>query len=152
MSTWKKRSYTFLIVTLFIAIRSSLAQMTTTTDFRPSNIQISMMNFTIIHRSYSFCFSVPDLVIIKQTGTTNFTCFNHRPSDSPLEVNLSKVIPTNEIQLFTSILNQTAIHIQLESKNYVGVFHLLCYSKGEQSKGNRADVIVTGKEMRTLSH
>ncbi|CAF0803811.1 unnamed protein product [Adineta ricciae] len=100
--------------------------MTTTTDFRPSNIQI-----------------IPDFKIINHTSTTNFTCFNHRPSDSPLEVNLSKVIPTNEIQLFTSILNQSAIHIRLESRNYVGVFHLLCYAKGEQSKGIRADIIVT---------
>ena len=152
MSIWKKRSYILLIVTLFIAIRSNLGQMTTTTDFRPSSIQISMMIFAIIPRSRSSRLSVPDLAIIKQTSTTNFTCFNHQPSDQPLEVNLSKVIPTNEIQLFTNILNQSAVHIRLESRNYVGVFHLLCYSKGEQSKGNRADIIVTGKEMRTVSH
>jgi hypothetical protein len=100
----------------------------------------------------SFCFAAPNLVIINSTSTVNFTCSNYELNDSPLEVNLSKIIPSNEIKLSTKILNKTTIHIGLESINYVGIFHLLCYSNGQPSKGTRADVIVKGKEITSLSY
>lgn len=100
----------------------------------------------------SFGFVVPNLVIINSTSTTNFTCVNHRSNESPLEVKLSKIISSDEIKLSTNVLNQTTIHIQLESINYVGIFHLLCFSNGEPSNGTRADIIVKGKEITSLSY
>jgi len=50
------------------------------------------------------------------------------------------------MKISTELLNETTMRIQLESNNYVGIFHLLCYSHGEQSKGIYADVIVKGKK------
>ncbi len=50
------------------------------------------------------------------------------------------------MKISTTLLNETTMRIQLESNNYVGNFHLLCYSHGEQSKGIYADVIVKGKK------
>jgi hypothetical protein len=88
--------------------------------------------------------------VINSTSITNFTCINHQQNDLPLEISLTKTIPSEQIKISSNILNKTAIHIQLESKNYVGIFHLLCFSKGEQSKGTRADVIVKGKETTLL--
>jgi len=54
------------------------------------------------------------------------------------------------MKISTDVLNKTAMRIRLESNNYVGIFHLLCYSRGERAKGNRADVIVKGKEITSL--
>ncbi|UJR27550.1 hypothetical protein I4U23_008832 [Adineta vaga] len=125
MLIWKKRSCPMFAFASFIFIQFCKTQIITTADFRPSDIQIT-----------------PDLAVINSTDKINFTCINYRSNNSILETNLSKIIPTNEIQLFTKKLNESALHIRLESTNYVGVFHLLCYSKGEQSKGNRADIIV----------
>jgi hypothetical protein len=93
---------------------------------------------------FSF-FLVPNFVVINSTSITDFICINHLSNDAQLETNLSKSIPFNQMKISTNLLNKTAMHIRLESNNYVGIFHLLCYSRGEQPKGNRADVIVKGK-------
>jgi hypothetical protein len=42
------------------------------------------------------------------------------------------------------------MNIQLESNNYIGTFYLFCFSNGELSKGNRAEVIVKGKEITSF--
>ncbi|CAM4811007.1 unnamed protein product [Rotaria magnacalcarata] len=94
-------------------------------NFRPSNVEI-----------------VPSVAVIDSTSSTNFTCVDHELHNKPLAVNLSKIIPPSEIKITTNQLNKTAINIQLEMKNYVGIFHLLCYNDGEKSKGTRADIIV----------
>ncbi|CAF3724536.1 unnamed protein product [Rotaria sordida] len=85
---------------------------------------------------------LPSRVIIDSISTINFTCINHESNDKPLKTSLSKIISSNEIEINTNILNKTAINIQLEAKNYVGIFHLLCYSNGEKASGTRTDVIV----------
>ncbi len=120
--------------------------------FRSSDIEIGK-DFYLYKSSNSllfFFFIVPNIVVINSTSITNFTCINHQQNDLPLEISLTKTIPSEQIKISSNILNKTAIHIQLESKNYVGIFHLLCFSKGEQSKGTRADVIVKGKETTLL--
>ncbi|CAF0919370.1 unnamed protein product [Adineta steineri] len=107
---------------------------TITTEFRPTDIEIK-----------------PHIVILNSTSTVNFTCFNYQTNNSSLEASLSKNISSNEIKLFTNPLNTTAIHIRLESTNYVGIFYLLCYSNGEQSKGTRADIIVVDEKNPHMS-
>ncbi|CAF3576438.1 unnamed protein product [Adineta steineri] len=107
---------------------------TITTEFRPTDIEIR-----------------PHIVILNSTSTVNFTCFNYQTNNSSLEASLSKNISSNEIKLFTNPLNTTAIHIRLESTNYVGIFYLLCYSNGEQSKGTRADIIVVDEKNPHMS-
>ncbi|CAF5114439.1 unnamed protein product, partial [Rotaria sp. Silwood1] len=87
----------------------------------------------------------PGLAVIDSTSTTNFNCTNYESNEKPLKVNLSKIISSNEIKITTNKLNKNTINIRLEAKNYVGIFHLLCYVNGEQTKGTRADVIVKGK-------
>jgi hypothetical protein len=95
------------------------------TEFLASNIEI-----------------IPNYTVINSTSTTNFLCINHQFNNLRLEASLSKSIPSNQMKITTTLLNETTMHIQLESNNYVGIFHLLCYSHGEQSKGIYADVIV----------
>ena len=82
---------------------------------------------------------------MNSTSSIDFICIKHQSNDLPLVVNLSKIIPSDQIKISTNILNKTTLHIQLKSNNYVGIFHLLCYSKGEKTKGTRSDVIVKGK-------
>jgi hypothetical protein len=86
--------------------------------------------------------------VINSTSITDFICINRQSNDLPLEVNITKQISSDQIKISTNILNKTTIHIQLQSKNYVGIFHLLCFVNGEQSKGTRADIIVKGKEIK----
>ncbi|CAF4744764.1 unnamed protein product, partial [Rotaria sp. Silwood2] len=111
-----------------------------------------LMSVFLLFTSINFCYTQIstakfhpwniEIIVINSTSTINFTCIKHESNDKPLEVNLSKIIPSTEIKITTNILNKTAINIQLEAKNYVGIFHLLCYINGEKSKGTRSDVIV----------
>ncbi|CAF2574445.1 unnamed protein product [Rotaria sp. Silwood2] len=111
-----------------------------------------LMSVFLLFSSINFCYTQIstakfhpwniEIIVINSTSTINFTCIKHESNDKPLEVNLSKIIPSTEIKITTNILNKTAINIQLEAKNYVGIFHLLCYINGEKSKGTRSDVIV----------
>lgn len=94
----------------------------------------------------------PISVIMDSTSTADFTCVNHESNDKRLESGLSKPIASNLIKITEHVLNKTAINIQLEAKNYVGIFHLLCYTSGEKAKGTRADVIVKGKKRTAFSH
>jgi hypothetical protein len=87
---------------------------------------------------------------MNSTSITNFLCINYQPNDLPLEANLSKIIPSNQMKLSIISSNMTAINIQLESINYIGIFHLLCYEKGQQTKGTLADVFVKGKEITSF--
>jgi hypothetical protein len=43
--------------------------------------------------------------------------------------------------------NISTLNIRLEANNYIGIFHLLCYEKGQQTNGNLADVFAIGKEI-----
>lgn len=90
-------------------------------------------------------FSGPVRVIINSTSITDFLCINHQSNGGQLEAKLSKSIPINQMKLSTEVLNRTTMNIRLESNNYVGIFHVTCHLKGEENKGNRADVIVKGK-------
>jgi len=62
-----------------------------------------------------------------------------------LIINLSKNISKNQLEITRYKLNETAVRIRLRVINYVGIFHLLCYSKTKKKQGTRADVIVIGK-------
>ncbi|CAF4944463.1 unnamed protein product [Rotaria sp. Silwood1] len=111
----------------------------------PSGIKMVIYG-TIVHfgtTNYTTNMTLkPGLAVIDSTSTTNFNCTNYESNEKPLKVNLSKIISSNEIKITTNILNKNTINIRLEAKNYVGIFHLLCYVNGEQTKGTRADVIV----------
>lgn len=60
-------------------------------------------------------------------------------------INLSKTIPDNQIEIIRQQLNQTALRIRIQLRNYLGIFHLFCYSKDKMNKGTRADVIVKSR-------
>ncbi|CAF4650162.1 unnamed protein product [Rotaria socialis] len=119
-----RQSRLMLTLIVFISINFGYSQVVIS-NFRPSNVEI-----------------VPSVVVIDSTSSTNFICVDHESHHKPLTVNLSKIIPPSEMKITTNQLNKTAINIQLEMKNYVGIFHLLCYNDGEKSKGTRADIIV----------
>ncbi len=68
----------------------------------------------------------------------------------PLEANLSKIIPSNQMKLIITSSNISTLNIRLEANNYIGIFHLLCYEKGQQTHGNLADVFAIGKEKHTI--
>ncbi len=87
-------------------------------------------------------FLVPNFIVLNPTSTVNFSCVNHQSNDPPLMTSLSKNISNNRIELFRHELNKTTIHIRLQLKNYIGIFHLFCYAQGKESQGTRADVIV----------
>ena len=62
-------------------------------------------------------------------------------------INLSKTIPSHQIEIFRQEYNQTTLQIRIQLKNYLGIFHLFCYSKDKLNKGTRADIIVKGERM-----
>jgi hypothetical protein len=141
--TEKQHCRWIILIIIFISINSCYNE-TNVSNFRSSNIEIGIDFYSYIIAHLFSVFLVPDLVILNATSTVDLICINHEPNDLPLEVNLSKIIPSDQIKISTKILNKTAIHIRLETTNYVGIFHLLCFSYGEQSKGTRTDVIVKG--------
>jgi len=92
-------------------------------------------------------FSVPSIVILNSTSSIDFFCINHHSDDLPLNISLSKNISKNQLEIFTKQLNRTTMHIHLQLRNYIGIFHLFCHSEGKQNQGTRADVIVKGKRI-----
>ena len=91
--------------------------------------------------------SVPNLVILNSSSTVDFLCINHQFDHLPLMINLSKTIPSHQIEIFRQEYNQTTLQIRIQLKNYLGIFHLFCYSKDKLNKGTRADIIVKGERM-----
>ncbi len=60
---------------------------------------------------------------------------------------MSKNISNNQLKISTEKLNKTTIHIHMQLRNYIGIFHLFCHSEGKQNQGTRADIIVKGKRI-----
>ena len=87
---------------------------------------------------------VPPNVVIDSTSSTKFVCTNYRSNQSELEADLPKSISTDQIKISTIVSNQTSKQIQLDVKNFVGCFELLCYVKGQRSYGIYADVTAKG--------
>jgi len=91
-------------------------------------------------------------VIIQSNSTATFLCINRQTtSKSPLTFSLSKNISSDLVKISVKTINQTCIRAQLRSRNYLGMFHLLCYVQGERSRGNLADVYVKGKKSQINS-
>jgi hypothetical protein len=55
---------------------------------------------------------------------------------------LSKKISKDLLKRSSYQLNKTAIRIDIELKNYLGIFHLFCYAKNKKNEGTVSDVIV----------
>ncbi len=63
---------------------------------------------------------------------------------------MSKNISNNQLNIVTEQLNRTTMHIHLQLRNYIGIFHLFCHAEGKQNQGTRADVIVKGKRIDSM--
>lgn len=102
-------------------------------------MKILFNNFSAVY------FLVPNIVILNSTSISNFLCINHEPDDLPLIISLSKNISEDQVKITRYQLNKTTINIRIQLKNYLGIFHLLCYSKNKKHQGTRADVIARSK-------
>ena len=79
---------------------------------------------------------------------TYIVCTNYQPTNLPLELKIVESIPSNQVKLTLLSSNKSSLRVQIETFNYIGYFHLLCYEKGIQMYGNIADIYATGKEIR----
>jgi hypothetical protein len=82
--------------------------------------------------------------VLNSTSNVDFLCINHQSDGLPLNISLSKKISNNQLNISINQLNTTTIHIRLQLRNYVGIFHLLCFTSDKQNNGTRAEVIVKG--------
>ena len=85
---------------------------------------------------------------MSSTSKRNLVCTNYQPTNLPLEANIVESISSNQVKLTTISSNLSSLNVQIETFNYIGYFHLLCYEKGYQLYGNIADIYATGKEIR----
>ena len=90
------------------------------------------------------CPSEPNYVILNSTNIVKFNCVKEIDDQHDFEVEVSRVIPKENFKMTIVQINKTVIEITVEFIDYIGLLHLHCASKGKQSEGTRADVIVGG--------
>ncbi|CAF0852570.1 unnamed protein product [Adineta ricciae] len=113
-------------------------------NFRSSDVELRTWNFRLfLSNCLSQCFFVdPSLMVMNSTSYAHFYCTNYHPENLPLVVSLSRNISNKLLKLSTYQVNETTTKIKLHSKRFIGIFYLFCYTKDNEQRGTRADVIV----------